>query len=345
MPQIYQRQGLGELLGSGLGQGLGAGLQQLAQNKLQEVTNRQQQGKMSSALQQLLNFTPERANAAAPLPESILRELFKQHLQAPANAKYAEALSGILGGDQGGGMGIEQEGSIQNPNAIPSGLSQQQAFQLAQLKLQAQERDRKNKQAEEDREMKVQDKLEPFLKAQAEDYSSAKKIYAAAKRMRKLLDENKSKFPGWVTGQLPEWAHRDPAVREYIALSNKLPLLLASSRKGQPSNYKVRLEQMSKAHVGQPIETQREILDELERESKSVFDTQKSIAEAREKNDGKLPRDLRQKLIEGGLSSESEDQSEELSTYAGSDIVEDDKGQIYKWDSSQSMYRPAKRKE
>ena len=88
MPQIYQRQSLGELLGSGLGQGVGAGLQQLAQHKLQEMTHRQQQLKSAQAFRDL-GFGNE-SMALSMLPEKLQSDIIKNYWQRGGGAGGAE---------------------------------------------------------------------------------------------------------------------------------------------------------------------------------------------------------------------------------------------------------------
>ena len=92
------------------------------------------------------------------------------------------------------------------------------------------------------RDIAEQARIEPFLKGQYEDFNMAKKLRSKAEGMLKILKEHKKEWPGFVTGKFPESFHRNPAVRKYIADANTVVTLLANSRKGQPTNAKLRFD-------------------------------------------------------------------------------------------------------
>lgn len=94
MPQIYQRQSLGELLGSGLGQGVGAGLQQLAQHKIQEMTSRQQQLQSAKAFRDL-GFGDE-SMALSMLPEKLQSDIIKNYWQRGGGSAGPEQQQGVV---------------------------------------------------------------------------------------------------------------------------------------------------------------------------------------------------------------------------------------------------------
>lgn len=297
-------------LGGSLGTGLSQSLEGLVSGKLSQLEQRNQAEGIRALMPQ---FTPEQAQAFVQQAPEIQKQL----LSIPQQESYAQALNQIIGGEA---------------SPLPSGarLNEKQFTQLAKLGLQKQQL-----------EATQQEKLEPFLKGQAEDYTNAKKLYSKAKSMLENIKKNRRKFPGVLSGNIiPEKFRTDPDIRKYVADANTLVTLLAGSRKGQPTNFKVKLEQMSKPNLGQPIESQIALLEDIIKDSESVFKTQKKLSDIKQEHGGKYPRDLRQRLIEGELEApESSQQSE----YMG-DIVQDDEGNILKWDASKGQYRVAKQR-
>lgn len=106
MPQIINEgPGLGALLGSSLGTGLGAGLNQLAQNKLNQLLNRQQAAQTSVGLSALR--IPERqAQKIAMLSPELQAIVVKNYLQGAESSGLDQALGGVLGT---GAQEVQQE--------------------------------------------------------------------------------------------------------------------------------------------------------------------------------------------------------------------------------------------
>lgn len=95
MAQLIQRgPSAAGSFGAGLGQGLqslGTGLQNLADLKLQQMMQQQQQGQIAKGLE-ALGFNPEQATQLAFLPPESRQELIKQKLLEPSQEAYARAL-------------------------------------------------------------------------------------------------------------------------------------------------------------------------------------------------------------------------------------------------------------
>ena len=153
------------------------------------------------------------------------------------------------------------------------------------------------------KELAEDEAIAPFLRGQAEDFNSAQRIYNKASGMLKILKENKKDWPGWLESKKPIDWHRNPHVRKYIADAGSLVSEIASSRKGQPTNFKIKLEQESKPELSQPYETQVALLEDLIQGSQKVFSIQKRINDIKKANNGRIPSDVRQKLIEEGIES------------------------------------------
>lgn len=301
--------GGGSLAGS-LATGLGRGLTRIATNKANELHERnayreqrnrqqQEQGELSKRLQGLdPAITPQIADYIVTLPQA-------QQL-------------GVLQMLGQGAQPQQAQGQEQEMEPMGTGLGGQPAAQSAQAPsfLQAISRggggvsgfDRKEQRAEEKHQWEREkqnlaeyEKLEPFLKGQAEDFKNAKLLYKTAAEMKKNLEENKNKWPA-TSGYLPSGFFRDKDIRKYIADSNKLVLLQAGARKGQPTNFKVKLEQLTKPELSQPYETQLELLNAYLNDAQEVFGSQRQIEQIKAENNGRYPRDLSQRLIESQLS-------------------------------------------
>lgn len=97
MAQILPRTpGIGELFGQGLGQGLGSGLNKLAEHKLNQVFQRQQQSSVAQGLT-ALGFGQEQASQISMLPPELQSVIVKNYLQGAESAGLDQALAGILG--------------------------------------------------------------------------------------------------------------------------------------------------------------------------------------------------------------------------------------------------------
>lgn len=271
-----------EALGSGLGSGIQTGVQALLEQKLQAMGQEQQANQRQKALEGLQksgllgeNITPDALQGLKHVPETLLNTILKQKMQEPQNAAYARALQGILGGD---------EGSV---GQLPAGLSAQQAGQLAELGI------KKQKQIRES-----QKDIEPFLKEHGNDLKMSKELHKKATAMLENLEKNKAKFPKGLFGYKPDILQRDPDVRKYVADANTLVSLLAGSRKGTPTNFKIRLEQLSKPSLNQPIETQEALLRDIIGSAEDVFKTDETIRNIKKENKGLYPRDLVSQLVE-----------------------------------------------
>lgn len=93
---INEGPGLGALLGSSLGTGLGAGFNQLAQNKLNQLLQRQQATQSAKGLA-ALGIPMEQAHQIALLPQELQSVILKNYLQGAESAGLDQALAGVLG--------------------------------------------------------------------------------------------------------------------------------------------------------------------------------------------------------------------------------------------------------
>jgi len=296
----------GGSLGSSLGGGLGQGLQTLAQNKMGEM----HRSKNKQMLQKALNVDENTAELLSQLQES--------------NPSGFNNILGMLGG---GSNPQQQMGGQQIGQGLEQGNQQQMQGDQQQMQGNQQQMQQGNQEpqqqfnrimpqketAKEDvrKEIADQARIEPFLKGQYEDFNMSKKLNAKAKSMLEILKKNKSTWPGAITGRLPETFHRNADVRKYIADGGTLVTLLANSRKGQPTNAKIRFEQLSKPNLDQPWATQKALLEDIIKDTNLVFDTNKNIEKIRRENGGKFPADIRQRILEGGLEAANSESNDE----------------------------------
>jgi|SRR5579872_46069 len=317
MPQIYQGQSLGGSLGSAFGTGLGGTLSQLANQRANRL-------KQQSGLSGVPGISPEQAEQLANLDPQTLGPVLKELISQPRRAAFGNAVSQLGNKLFQTPRQPGQPGENQQEEA-PLDLSQlnpQEALQLINTQLNAENRrsqqeekqrefderlaQRKSEQEEksalkkEEQDLKYNNSVKPFLKQKAAENHQFGQMRKIAQRMKKNLLENKSKFPGALVGNLPESGRRllirDPNVRKYIADADKLVILSANVRKGQPTNYKTQLERFAKADISQPIETQLGILDGVIEDADLSDQETRFISSSKDKESGRYPLDIDQRL-------------------------------------------------
>lgn len=274
-------------IGSALGSGLSSGLQALIQHKMNQMTQ-QQQLTRGAKFWEGLGLAPDKAIQFASAPEAIQKSLLDR----------LEGVS-VGTGDQMQPQGLNQLLGRQegfSPNELQQALSQEPQ-QEGGLRIGANPMERRHKETLAQQEKLAQDKREfereklevkqkqareaanrPVIKGITEDFTNYKKIYSKSKEMLDILKKNKDKWPD-LSGYIPEKFHRDPDVRRYLKYKNQLTSLLAGARKGQPTNFKVKLEQQSGPELTQPFETQEAVLQDFLDDAQEVFKTFKDMSE------------------------------------------------------------------
>jgi hypothetical protein len=329
----------GESLGTGLGAGLSKGMQALADMKMQEYAQRQQASRAQSALEQY-GIPKEQAQAVSQMDPMMQQAYFKNYLQAPQNEAYANAWQQILGGGQQAPLpetGIKTLMADQQAG-MPSlkGLSKEQIEKLGPIALTEQYRQKKLAgeiaQRERQQEFKEMESVKPFLHAEKEDYKAQKQAADIARKMLDNLERNKAKWPGTLVGNLPTAAQslliRDPHVRKYIADANSLVSALAGTRKGVPTNFKLKLEALSKADLSQPIEAQREILQDVISKAQTAEERIRFAHSLKDKKTGKYPLDIEQKVTDYELAKNQPFDFPEF--YKPNTVIEDDNGKRFR---------------
>jgi hypothetical protein len=283
-----QESSVGGNIGQSFGTGLGAGLQSLANMKLNEITQQKQQAKASQFWKNVgleglgLEYQPE------SIQKSILDRLEGLNLggnQMQSQQQQPQMLDQLLD---------RQEGF--SPNELDQTLASNEQ-PAGGLKIGANPMERRHKETLENQNKLSKDKQEferekldikqkhaqqtanrSIIKGVTEDFTNYKKIKNISSKMLDILRKNKDKWPEW-SGYLPEKLHRDPEVRRYLKYKNQLTSLLAGARKGQPTNFKVKLEQQSGPELSQPFETQETVLQDFVNDADEVFATFKDMGE------------------------------------------------------------------
>lgn len=295
---------------------LGTGLQQLAQVKMNDLTKQLQRQKLE----------PHLGKGGVSFLQGLPPELQKVALQNPQFLMQLNQPGGQ--GGQGG------EGGVNALNANESGMTPEKAQLLSNIFTSPKDRMAQEllQLKKESAAQKSQAHLQPFLQERFKQYEADKRIKTIAKSMLENIQKNKASFPNRFVGNLPEGAQniliRNPHVRKYMANSNSLVKLLANSdTRGQITNAKLKLEQLAKAHVGMPIDTQEEILKEIlegvDRGERSI----KQMDKLKNKETGRYPDDLRSKLAEYDIAQE--DPLSFPQYYAPGSEFTDDDGTVY----------------
>lgn len=151
-----------------------------------------------------------------------------------------------------------------------------------------------------------QKSLAPFLEGERKDYAVNRQIARKAQEALDLLKQHHKDWPGAFKGNLSEDKKalllRDPNVREYAAKIADLVILKGQSRKGVPSNFKLKLEEMAKANLNQPVKTQEHILESMIDDAK---DSERKWSFINgQKKDGLFPLDLPSRAVDFDLASD-----------------------------------------
>lgn len=97
IPRTGGAAGFGGDLGSAIGNGLSSGIQNLANAKLQKITQQHEYGKKVRGLEAL---GIKDADKLAHLDDETLQLVMKEKIQEPSRQAYSQSLSSLLGGDQ-----------------------------------------------------------------------------------------------------------------------------------------------------------------------------------------------------------------------------------------------------
>src|SRR5579872_315474 len=309
MPQIYQGQSLGGSLGSAFGTGLGGTLSQLANQRANRL-------KQQAGLQGIEGISPEQAEQLSNLSPETLGPVLKELINQPRRQALGKAVSGLANRLYPSQPGQEQEPidfeglggkeGLDILNTMIAAENKKRDFEERQREFQEKQETRKTEQEEknelkrEKQNLEYANSVKPFINQKATEFHQFSQARKIAERMKKNLMEHKSKFPGALVGNLPESGRRllirDPNVRKFTSDADKLVILLANTRKGQPTNYKTKLERFAKADISQPAETMEAILNDVIEDANLSEQENRYINSSKDKESGRYPLDIAQRL-------------------------------------------------
>jgi hypothetical protein len=354
-------------IGGRLGEAFGTGLQQLAHNKLAQIQqqyneayNRNLYSQGAGTLFSKLGMAPDKAQEIGQALYSLSPQERNLFWQNPG------AIAALLGGQQQGQPQMEQTGmnmlaqqqapevppeqivgpysaypkpQEQNaPGVMPGQPIQQpqqpdRATQIAQALMSPQEkRQQRTLELKEQEALdRRQDKLKPFIDKVQNDDARWQNIRDKAATALQLLQKAKAKFPGYFTGNVPEsmssWVIRDPDVREYQGLINDLIPMLASEPGQRLTNMQLKLKQMAKANVSQPIETQVALLQGILDQSNLRKETTDFMESLKDQETGNFPKDVSSRVTE--FRHAQEDPLKYPKYFKHNTIYQDDQGNVH----------------
>lgn len=144
-----------------------------------------------------------------------------------------------------------------------------------------------------------QEKLQPFLAAETKDVNNMRTIGTIAREMKSILENNRQDFPNRAIGLLPlevqSYLMKKPAIGRFVELMPQLAAAKAYSHQGQITNFKIKLEQLTKPSLSKDVETN---LKNLERTLEEIdkADMAFNYLESLKNDRGIYPRDAPQKF-------------------------------------------------
>ena len=249
--QILPREtNFGESFGTGLGAGLSQSMQDLANMKMKEYAQRQQSAQNEKFFNSLPGMTPEQAKAWAGAPIGLQQTGLKELMNQPRKTAFSQGL-GLLA--KPGQLSDVDMQKLQE--ALPQ-MNPEDQYKTIQLinqqrtnEIAAKNQAAKLENAKRESEIDFTKKIEPWLTKEDARASQINEMGTNAKHALDLLEEIGPKnYPGLLGRGLAEvsggWLY--PSVKELQNAVGELALSKASSLKGQPTNFKIRLVQSIK---------------------------------------------------------------------------------------------------
>lgn len=263
------------------GSALGSGLEMLAQNKLQQLAQRNQQAQHAKGLQSIQGISPEMAQSLSLLDPQTMQLVLKDTLARPGEQAYAQSLNQLLGG-QPQGSGEEQAFNLPDQ----SRLNARQATELAKLKFQKDEAESKQR---EKKQSTINATNKTYNEALDKAYNINQKIADLGQELTDLVKTGK--VASGLEGQLkPQWLLNDES-RRFDAIGQELATLIAA-QSGVPTNFKIKLAQSSKPNLTHATNTQLKLAEHLINQTKKVADRFNIRNELVAENQGEQPANL-----------------------------------------------------
>lgn len=126
MVQIYNEPSFGKVLGTGIAQSLNA----LAQNKMQQIQQRNQQKQNAQGLSSLQGFSPEMAESLSALDPQILAKVLPGIQQSQREQQFAQQFQ-----TQPEQMGVQGKNNPLMPEGFPAPRNSKEALELGKIAL------------------------------------------------------------------------------------------------------------------------------------------------------------------------------------------------------------------
>jgi hypothetical protein len=284
--QFDEGPGTGALLGESLGQGL----QNLAEMKLGEWQRRNEQAKLSQALDK---FFPGRGSQLASLPQPLQQLLMKEEMRAPGRAAFANALNAIMSGKE---MPPESAGDLttEELNKLAALQLQKTSGEETRRIREATEQTRKETaltQTQQREQSRIDRTNKPFV-----DYidRGAPLAKSALDLSGEILDLMKTgKTVSGVRGLLPTVFQPAEAQQMKAKISDLITLLAASSETGKnASKYKLQLTEAGKVALEHRPETQFALLKGIQDKSGQIVLKGLIKNALIDANDGRQPENI-----------------------------------------------------
>lgn len=176
----------GTNVGGRLGESLGTGLQALAQHKMGQLQQRQQQARNVMGLE-ALGLTPQQAQGLSQLDPQALQEIVKSQLQSQREKEFQQAWTGELG--QVSAQNAQQQLSPQaqlGAEGFPAPRNSREAFELAKIGLQKKQEAQKESRADI---QAAQKETMPYYQSILDEAKVAKKADMRLNKMENLIEK------------------------------------------------------------------------------------------------------------------------------------------------------------
>lgn len=174
--------------------------------------------------------------------------------------------------------------------------------------------------AQESATEKVQTPIRKYIAAQREHYEASAKASKLAETMLDQMKVIKNRWPDFITGNMSEKAKamllRDPLVRTIMGEANELMILKAQSRRGLPSNFKIKLEGLAKADVSQPYGTAINLLRNTVNDHKDETQRMKFLLSLKGEK-GTYPGDTESRILDYDIKQTEQREKGALPDAAG----------------------------
>lgn len=145
-----------------------------------------------------------------------------------------------------------------------------------------------------------QKSLRPFIDKEQQKYDIQQELGELADEALEILHEHHKDFPGAFKGNLSQkqlaLLERNPYVRRYNSILNRIVIKSGQEGKGLPSKHRLTLEALAKTDLNQPLKTQERNLESLREHRDESTDRWKFILS--QNKSGDYPKDIQSRVVQ-----------------------------------------------